>query len=92
MSQSIISEDRQTYLAHLVTDKIWHMDLVDFTDEDQALRICKKAIQEFVNEEQTIDLKAREKVLSLKRGVIEGSPEWDVLYKKYYEEERNRRG
>lgn len=88
----ILSEDRQTHLAHIVTDGIWEDDLVDYTDEDQALRLAKKAIAEFVKKELDIDQKAREKVASLKRGVIEGSPEWDIMYKKYYEEERNRRG
>lgn len=88
----ILSEDRQSHWAHLITDGVWNDDLVDFSDEDQALRAVKRAIAEFVQEEQDIDVKARAKVASLKRGVIEGSPEWDVLYRKYYEEERGRRG
>ena len=88
----IISEDRQTHLAHRLTDGIWEDDLVDYTDEDLALRIAKKAIAEFVKEDMDVDQKAREKVASLKRGVVEGSPEWDILYKKYYEEERSKRG
>jgi len=88
----IISEDRQMHLAHKITDAIWEDDLVDYKDEDLALRLAKKAIAEFVKEDVDIDQKAREKVASLKRNVTEGSPEWDILYKKYYEEERNRRG
>ncbi len=88
----IISEDRQSHLAHKITDAIWNDDLVDYTDEDLALRLAKKAIAEFVKEDQDVDAKAREKVASLKRGVVEGSPEWDILYKKYYEEERGKRG
>ncbi|MBX3016660.1 MAG: DUF507 family protein [Bdellovibrionaceae bacterium] len=88
----IISEDRQSHLAHMITDKVYDDDLVDFSDDELALRIAKKAIAEFVKEDVDIDLAAREKVASLKRGVVENSPEWDVLYKKYYEEERNRRG
>ena len=86
----IISEDRQSFLAHLLTDAIWNDDLVDYSDDDVALRTAKKAIAEFVKEDIQIDARAREKVASLKRGVVEGSPEWDILYKKYYEEERNR--
>ncbi len=88
----ILSEDRQSYWAHLMTDGVYNEDLVDFTDEDQALRAAKRAIAEFVKEESDIDTHARTKVASLKRGVVEGSPEWDILYKKYYEEERGRRG
>ena len=88
----ILSEERQSYWAHLITDSIWNDDLVDYTDEDLALRLAKKAIVAFVNEDVEIDKRAREKVASLKRNVMEGSPEWDVMYKKYYEEERNKRG
>jgi hypothetical protein len=74
-------------LAHKITDAIWNDDLVDYSDEDQALRIAKKAIAEFVQEDEAIDRAARAKVASLKRGVVDGSPEWDILYRKYYEEE-----
>lgn len=88
----IISEDRQSHLAHVITDAIWNDDLVDYSDDEMALRVAKKAIAEFVKEDEEIDQRARDKVTSLKRGVVEGSPEWDILYKKYYEEERNRRG
>lgn len=88
----ILSEDRQSHWAHLLTDSIWNDDMVDYTDEDLALKIAKKIIQEFVKEDLDIDAKARAKVASLKRGVIEGSPEWEVLYKKYYEEERKKHG
>ncbi|MFN8791848.1 MAG: DUF507 family protein [Bdellovibrionales bacterium] len=88
----ILSEDRQSHWAHLLTDQIWHDDLVDYTDEDQALRLAKRAIADFVQEHEAIDQAARQKVASLKRGVLENTPEWDILYRKYYEEERNRRG
>jgi hypothetical protein len=53
---------------------------------------AKLAIIEFVKENEDIDQKARDKVASLKRNVMEGTPEWDVMYRKYYEEERGKRG
>ncbi len=87
-----LSEDRQTHWAHLLTDQIWHDDLVDYTDEDLALRLAKKAIVEFVQAEAELAVKATEKLKSLKRGVIEGSPEWEVLFAKYMQEERMKRG
>lgn len=88
----IISGDRQNHLAHIVTDGVWGDDIVDFMDDDQALRAAKVAIAEFVKEDEALDQRAREKVASLKRNVMEGTPEWDILYKKYYEEERVKRG
>lgn len=88
----ILSEERQSHWAHLLVDGIWNDDLVDYSDEDMAFRLAKKAIFEFVKEEQDMDQRARDKVSSLKRGVLEGTPEWDILYKKYYLEERGKRG
>ncbi|MGZ3691050.1 MAG: DUF507 family protein [Pseudobdellovibrio sp.] len=88
----ILSEDRQFHLAHIVTDKVWGDDIVDFSDDDQALKAAKIAIIAFVKEDAEIDKKAREKVASLKRDVMEGTREWDILYKKYYEEEKGRHG
>ncbi|MFN9069049.1 MAG: DUF507 family protein, partial [Bdellovibrionales bacterium] len=73
----ILSEDRQSHWAHLLTDQVWHDDLVDYSDEDQALKVAKQAIAQFVKEHEDIDEKAKAKVASLKRGVVEGSPEWD---------------
>jgi hypothetical protein len=92
MSSLPISEDRQGHWAHIITDAVYNDDVVDFSDEDQALRIAKVAIAAYVKEDQDADAAARVKVNSLKRGVMEGSPEWDVLYRKYYEEEKNKRG
>jgi len=88
----MISEDRQSHLAHMILNALYDDDLVDFTDEDVAIRVAKKAIADFVKEDEDIDQLVRDKVGSLKRGVVEGSPEWDIMYRKYYEEERNRRG
>lgn len=88
----ILSEERQLHFARIITDKLWNDDLVDYSDDDIALRVARQAIVEFVKEDMEIDQKAREKVASLKRHVVDGSSEWEILYKKYYEEEKNRRG
>ena len=88
----ILSEEKQSELARIITDGIWKDDLVDYTDDDRALRVAKQGISKFVAEMESIDKKARETLTSLKRNVPEGSPEWDVLYNKYFEEELKRRG
>lgn len=88
----ILSEDRQSHLAHIIIDGIWEDDLVDYSDDDLALRMAKKAIVGFVAEMGDLDKTVREKLKTLKRGLTEGSPEWDILYKKYMAEELNKRG
>jgi uncharacterized protein len=88
----IISEERQSHLAHLITDGLSKDDIVDYDDDDKALRAAKKGIAEFVHEFVVVDESVRSKIATLKRNVMEGTPEWDVMYKKYYEEELRRRG
>lgn len=88
----ILSEDRLSHLARLVVDQIWDDDLVDYSDEESALRSAKKGLQVYVDLMVEIDKNTRAKVASLKRGVMEGSPEWDIMYSKYFEEEIKRRG
>ncbi|OQW54398.1 MAG: hypothetical protein A4S09_05840 [Proteobacteria bacterium SG_bin7] len=88
----ILSEDRQSHLAHVIVDGIWEDDLVDYSDDDLALRMAKKAIIAFVQEMGDLDATVKQKLQALKRGVVEGSPEWDILYRKYMNEELNKRG
>jgi hypothetical protein len=88
----ILSEDRQSLFARLIVDGIWNDDLVDYEDDDTALRVAKKAIAKFVNEYSELDEKVRGSIATLKRNVPEGSPEWDIMYSKYFEEEMKRKG
>ncbi len=88
----MLSEDRVAHLARIVVDGIWNDDLVDYSDDDAALRAAKRGLSDFVKELADIDQAVKARVTSLKRGVPEGSPEWDVLYAKYFEEEMQRRG
>ena len=87
-----LSVERQAHLARLLVDGLWNDDIVDYTDDDRALKCAKQAMTAFVAELEAIDQFARDRVNSLKRGVLEGSPEWDVLYSKYIQEEMKRRG
>jgi hypothetical protein len=86
-----LSEDRISHIAHLISDGIWKDDLVDFTDDDKVLHEIKRVITEFLKVEDEADSVARKKIRSLARDVPEGSREWDILYKKYFEEELNKK-
>lgn len=82
-----LTDDRISHLAHLVSDGIWKDDLVDFTDENKALTEIKRIMASYLRVEDDADTIARNKIRSLSREVPEGSREWDILYKKYFEEE-----
>jgi hypothetical protein len=88
----VISEERLSHFAHLIVDTLYDDDLVDYSDDDKAMRVAIKAAVQWGKDETNFDEAVRAKVASLKRNLIEGTPEWDIMYKKYYEEEMNRRG
>jgi len=88
----ILSEARQGHLAKLIIDGIWNDDIVDYTDEEAAMRVAKKAIAQWVADQANVDESVRGKIASLKRTLLEGTPEWDVMYAKYYEEEMRKYG
>jgi len=87
----ILSEDRQTHLAHVIVDGIWKDDIVEYTNEDEVIREAKRVLVEYVKHETDVDETVRNRILSQKKGVLEGSREFDILYKKYYEEEQSKR-
>ncbi len=78
-------------MSHLMLDRIWKDDLVDFVDENRALKEVKRVITGYFQIEDDVDGAARNKIRSLSRYVPEGSREWDILYKKYYEEELDKK-
>jgi len=82
-----LSDDRISHIAHLISDGIWNDDLVDFVDDKKVLDDIKRTITSFMKIEDDADTSARNKIRSLSRDVPEGSREWDILYKKYFEEE-----
>jgi len=43
-------------------------------------------------EEERLDAAARLKISSQQRIILEGSQEWDILYRKYYNDEVKRLG
>ena len=88
-----ISRDKVNKLAHAITDALAEMDNVDFVEDRNTIRLeVRRLIEEFLNQEAKIDASARQKIESQKRTILEGSQEWDILYRKYYNEEVKKLG
>ena len=84
---SRISENRISHLAHLVLDGLRKAQLSEFPNEGRSLAETKLALRDFFHREDQIDEIVRQKISSLSRRVPPGSREWDILYRKYFEEE-----
>ena len=87
---SRVSEDRISHLAHLVLNGLRKAKLGEFPNEGRSLAETKVALRNFFQREAHIDEIVRQKIASLSRRVPTGSREWDVLYRKYFEEESRR--
>ncbi len=87
-----LSEDRISHISHLVLDMLMQNRNVDAVQaEERILREIKRTITGELKFEDDADAAARRTIQSLSRRVPEGSREWDVLYRKYFEEEMHRR-
>jgi uncharacterized protein len=87
-----LSEDRIYHISHLIQDMLIRNRNIDILQtEERVLREVKRTIADELKFEDEADEAARRTIRSLSRTVPEGSREWDVLYRKYVEEEMNRR-
>ena len=82
-----LSRERVLNMSHLILAYLDHDDGVEYFDDPQEIRqTIVKIIMDEMRNDEVIDAVVRKKLETQKR-VIEGSDEWDVLYRKYYEEE-----
>ena len=82
-----LSRERVLNLSHLILGYLDQDDGVEYFDEPQEIRqTIVKIIMDEMRNDEVIDAVVRKKLETQKR-VVEGSDEWDVLYRKYYEEE-----
>jgi len=88
-----LSRDKVNKLAHSVTDALAEMDNVDFVEDRNTVRLeVRRILEELLKEEARIDAAARQKIESQRRTILEGTQEWDILYRKYYNEEVKKLG
>ncbi|HXZ28501.1 MAG TPA: DUF507 family protein [Terriglobales bacterium] len=88
-----LSRDKVNKLAHAVADALAEMDEVEFLEDRNSIRMeVRRLLEELLKQEEKIDLAARQKIEHQKRTIIEGSEEWSILYRKYYNEEVKKLG
>ena len=88
-----VNRDKVNKVAHVVSDALAEMDAVDFLEDRNSIRLeVRRLMEELLNQEAKIDAAARQKIESQKRTILEGSQEWDILYRKYYNEEVKKLG
>ena len=88
-----INRDKLNKLAHTVADTLAEIDAVGFMEDRNTIRQeARKALENLLTEEARIDTAARLKIASQRKIILEGSQEWEILYRKYYNEEVRKLG
>ena len=88
-----LSREKIVRLSHQITEVLVASDEVEFIDDRDTIRQeVVKILTNALREEEKMEIEVRKRITSQKKEILEGSEEWDVLFRKYYGEELRRMG
>ena len=83
-----LSREKINLLSHQIAEKLASIDEVTFVEDRNTIRLAViDTLNKWLKKEETVDRDSRRKIESQSRQIPEGSAEWEILYRKYYEEE-----
>jgi len=89
----MLSDDKIMQMTYTLFKGLIEKNLLTLKEDDSLVR---KEIRRIITNElkvgEDIDVSVRKKLQSYSRKLVEGSPEWEVLHRKFFEEEELRRG
>ena len=88
-----LSREKIVRLSHRVVDSLVANSSVDFVEDRDTIRQeIVSVFTSLLKVEEQVDNEVRAKIASQKKEILEGSEEWSVLYRKYYEKGLRRLG
>jgi len=89
----MLSEDKISHLSHVLLKGLMERDLVSAAGEEGKIRAeIKRTIVSELKIGEEMDSAVKKKIQSFSKKVVEGSSEWDILYRKFFREEEVKRG
>lgn len=86
-----LTDDKTNHLSHVVIRNLSDYPEVDFSVEDNQVRLTiKEALTESLNLFEQLEEKVAGDISSRSRKIVEGSGEWEVEYRRIYEDEINK--
>lgn len=87
-----LREEKINYLSHKILDSLLDRNTAELIDDKiNAIREIKRVIIQELKIEEEIDDIVRLKIQSYSRKIPEGSPEWEVMRRKFFQEELEKR-
>ncbi|HUX68479.1 MAG TPA: DUF507 family protein [Terriglobales bacterium] len=88
-----VSREKINQLSHVVAQALAQRAEISFLEDRNTLRLeIRRLLEQMFAAEARMDEVVRLKISSQKKGILEGSGEWDILYRKYYQDELKRLG
>lgn len=88
-----LSREKTVQLSHRIIDVLVTIEDLDFVEDRDTIRQeIVTILQELLKQEEQVDAEVRAKIASQKKEILEGSEEWDILYRRYYSESLKRMG
>ena len=88
-----LSREKTVRLSHRIIEVLVASPAADFVEDRDTIRQeIVSILTSLLKLEEQVDADVRTKISSQKKEILEGSEEWDVLYRKYYAEGLKRLG
>ncbi len=86
-------EERMNQIAHQIKRYIETDPSIEiFEHPNKIRRVIFEILKNIVREEKEIDREVRKRIKSYSKKIVEGTPEWRILYNRIYEDALKRRG
>ncbi|HHJ63987.1 MAG TPA: DUF507 family protein [Aquifex aeolicus] len=93
MKININRRERMNQIANMIRDLIMQDETVEIYEDPPLIRKrVADILRDAVREEEEIERRVREKIRQQSRNILEGTPEWNLLYRRIYEDELRQRG
>lgn len=88
-----LSHEKVIQLSHRMVGAVEELDEVEVFEDFNVIRQeIVKLLNDLLLEEEKIEAGVRQRITSQKRTIPEGGAEWDILFKKYYQDELRKLG
>jgi hypothetical protein len=88
-----LSDEKVSHLTHVVLKGLLEKNIIHpLVEEGEIRREIRRVITNELKIADEIDSSVKNKLNSYSRKIPEGSPEWEVLYQKFFDEEASKKG
>ena len=83
-----LSREKINHLSRKIMESLFQDDEIEFLEEPNEIRLSiVRSFEEELKTFERLEKKAEKKIETQKKSIKEGSREWEILFRKYYNEE-----